>query len=79
MLILRFIQLFLTDDATAFSKSIGWTKGERTGRYAIVIDNGKVVYAENELGGGVTVSPKDQVCLGSTLTICIGLQCRSCT
>lgn len=79
MLILHAIQLFLSDDATAFSKSIGWTKGERTGRYAIVIDHGKVVYAENESGGGVTVSPKDEMYLGSTLTICVGLQCRSCT
>ncbi len=46
----------MSDSGIAFSKSIGWTKGaDRTGRYAIVIDSGKVVYAENEPGGDVTV------------------------
>ena len=48
--------LFMTDAETKFSQSIGWTKGERTGRYAIIIDHGKVTYAENEPGSGVTVS-----------------------
>ncbi len=48
--------MFMSDSGIAFSKSIGWTKGaDRTGRYAIVIDSGKVVYAENEPGGDVTV------------------------
>lgn len=56
-LILRTVQLFLTDNETKFSQSIGWAKGERTGRYAIIVDHGKVVYAETELGGGLTVSP----------------------
>ncbi len=36
-------------------------KGERTGRYALVIDHGKVVYAENEPGGDVTVSSAEAV------------------
>lgn len=35
-------QLFLTDPEAKFSKSIGWTRGERTGRYAMIIDHGKV-------------------------------------
>ena len=48
----------MTDVSTAFSQRIGWTKGERTGRYAMIIDHGKVVYAENEPGGDVTVSQK---------------------
>lgn len=30
--------------------------GERTARYAIVLDHGKVVYAEKEPGRDVTVS-----------------------
>ncbi|KAF5138208.1 Peroxiredoxin Asp f3 [Metarhizium anisopliae] len=34
-----------------FSKSIGWNDGERTSRYAIVIDHGKVIYAEKETSG----------------------------
>ncbi|KAK3336672.1 Redoxin [Cercophora scortea] len=38
--------LFMSDPGTAFSKSIGWTQGDRTLRYAIVVDHGKVTYAE---------------------------------
>ena len=48
-------KLFMTDADTKFSKGIGWTKGDRTGRYAMIIDHGKVTYAENEPGGDVTV------------------------
>jgi len=48
--------MFMSDPGIKFSKSIGWTKGpERTGRYAIVVDHRKVVYAENEPAGDVTV------------------------
>lgn len=48
--------MFMSDSGVAFSKSIGWTRGaDRTGRYAMVIDHGKIVYAENEPGGDVTV------------------------
>lgn len=36
----------------AFSKSIGWSTGDRTQRYAIVVDNGKVVYADKETAKG---------------------------
>ncbi|GAP90197.1 putative peroxisomal matrix protein [Rosellinia necatrix] len=53
--------IFATDGDAAFSKSLGWTLGERTARYAIVIDHGKVVYAEKEPGPGVTVSGVDAV------------------
>jgi alkyl hydroperoxide reductase 1 len=38
----------MTDGAAKFSTSIGWNLGERTGRYAIVIDNGKIVYASKD-------------------------------
>ncbi|KAI9838948.1 MAG: Peroxiredoxin Asp f3 [Sarea resinae] len=49
--------LFLSDPGAKFSQSIGWTLGERTDRYAIVIDHGTVTYAEKETGPGeVTVS-----------------------
>ena len=41
----------MTDPETKFSKSIGWTLGERTGRYALIIDHGKVTYAEKEEKG----------------------------
>lgn len=51
----------MSDVGTAFSQQIGWTAGERTGRYAIVIDNGKVTYAEKEQAKGVSVSGVDAV------------------
>jgi alkyl hydroperoxide reductase 1 len=41
--------LFLSDPDAKFSKSIGWADEEgRTGRYAIIIDHGKVTYAARE-------------------------------
>ena len=54
-------QLFLSDPGTEFSKKLGWTMGERTARYALVIDNGKIVYAEKEPGREVTVSSAEAV------------------
>ena len=55
-------QLFLSDAGTAFSKKLGdWTLGERTARYALVIDHGKIVYAEKEPGRDVTVSSAEAV------------------
>ncbi|KAJ5887403.1 Peroxiredoxin Asp f3 [Penicillium taxi] len=56
--------LFLTDPDAKFSKSIGWADqaSGRTGRYAIVIDHGKVSYAKIETqGGALTVSGADAV------------------
>ncbi|QSZ36587.1 hypothetical protein DSL72_006467 [Monilinia vaccinii-corymbosi] len=53
--------LFLSDNDTAFSKLLGWTAGERTGRYALIIDHGKIVYAEKEPGREVTVSGAEAV------------------
>ncbi|KAK4200621.1 Redoxin [Triangularia verruculosa] len=38
--------LFMSDAGLEFSKRIGWTQGDRTLRYAIVVDHGKVTYAE---------------------------------
>jgi len=40
--------LFMSDVGAEFSKSIGWVSGERTQRYAIIIDHGKVTYAETD-------------------------------
>ena len=54
-------KLFLSDPGTAFSSKYGWTMGERTARYAMVIDNGKIVYAEKEPERGVTVSSAEEV------------------
>ena len=47
---------FFSDPETKFSKSIGWNMGDRTARYAMIIDHGKVVYAEKEPGREVSVS-----------------------
>jgi hypothetical protein len=51
-------QLFFCDPETKFSQSLGWNAGERTARYAMIIDHGKVVYAEKEPGKDVTVCSK---------------------
>ena len=46
----------MLDAGIKFSKSIGWTKGpERTGRYTMVIDYGKIVYTENKPARDITV------------------------
>lgn len=45
-------QIFACDPEIQFSKSIGWFAGERTTRYAIVVDHGKVVYAAQEEAKG---------------------------
>jgi alkyl hydroperoxide reductase 1 len=60
--------LGISDPDAKFSGSIGWSKdlsaagmGLRTARYAIVLDDLKVVYAEKEPAGDVTVSSADTV------------------
>lgn len=55
-------QIFASDDGIAFSKSIGWDMGERTARYVIVVDHGKVVHAAKETKpGSIEVSGGDAV------------------
>ncbi|KAL4747063.1 Redoxin, partial [Aspergillus terricola var. indicus] len=54
--------LFLSDPDAKFSDSIGWASGGRTGRYAIIIDHGKVTYADIETKkGAVEVSGAETV------------------
>ena len=60
--------LGLSDPGAQFSSSIGWDRdlsglgmGIRTARYAIVLDDLKVVYAEKEPAGDVTVSSAEAV------------------
>ncbi|PSS21857.1 hypothetical protein M430DRAFT_57270 [Amorphotheca resinae ATCC 22711] len=53
--------LFLSDTDAAFSKKLGWTVGERTARYAVIIDHGKITYAEKEPGREVSVSSAEAV------------------
>jgi hypothetical protein len=49
---LMVLQLFLSDPQARFSDSIGWANAGRTGRYAIIIDHGKVTYAQIETEKG---------------------------
>ncbi|KAI0125083.1 peroxiredoxin [Xylariales sp. AK1849] len=53
--------LFMSDDEAAFSSKLGWTMGARTARYALIIDHGKVTYAEKEPVKGVDVSGAEAV------------------
>ncbi|RHZ49173.1 peroxiredoxin family protein [Aspergillus thermomutatus] len=54
--------LFLSDPEARFSNSIGWANAGRTGRYAIIIDHGRVTYAQIETEKGVVkVSGADAV------------------
>jgi len=56
MILMCRVQLFLSDPDVKFGQSIGWTANGRLARFAMIIDNGKVVYAEREPGREVTVS-----------------------
>ncbi|KAK3330553.1 Redoxin [Apodospora peruviana] len=54
--------LFMSDAGTEFSKSIGWVNGDRTLRYAIVVDHGKVVYADiDDVRGSIAKSGAEGV------------------
>lgn len=53
--------LFLSDYNTEFSKKLGWVQGERTDRYVLVIDHGKIVIADKEPGRELTVSSAEAV------------------
>ena len=75
----------MSDVGTKFSQSIGWTMGERTGRYAMIIDHGKVVYAEKETGPGEvtvcyyisTTAPAQVDCKYREMThVPLGIRCR---
>lgn len=48
--------IFLSDSGAAFSKSIGWSNGPQTARYAIALDKGKVIYAGKDERGQFDVS-----------------------
>lgn len=54
--------LFLTDEDLKFSSKFGWAEGGRAGRYAMIIDHGKITYAEIEKDKSiVTVSGVDAI------------------
>lgn len=66
------MKLFLSDLDAKFSKSIDWADAAsgRTGRYALVVDHGKVTYADIETErGALKVSfktPTPKVSLAET-------------
>jgi len=54
--------IFASDSGVKFSTSIGWVQGDRTQRYAIVVDHGKVTYAERDtVRGTITNSGAEGV------------------
>lgn len=61
----------LSDTKTFFSKEYGWPAGmgDRNGRWAMIFDNGKVVYAENEKSPGeVSVSLTLMECMNEAVS-----------
>lgn len=58
---LQMEQIFASDAGLEFSKSIGWTSGDRTLRYAIIIDNGKVTYADTDVPKSIAASGAEGV------------------
>ncbi|KAM0243585.1 hypothetical protein ACHAPO_000437 [Fusarium lateritium] len=48
--------LFMSDHNAKFSTSIGWNLGERTGRFAVIVDHGRIVYASNDEPGSIEKS-----------------------
>lgn len=55
-------QLFLSETDLGLSRQLDWTNGDRGARYALIIDNGIIVYAEQETErGAVTVSAAEAV------------------
>ena len=47
--------VFLSDPDARFAQRLGWATGGRTGRWAMLLDHGKVVYADVEKEKGVHV------------------------
>lgn len=55
-------KFFLCDPGLQFSKKLGWTSGDRTMRYALIIEkDGTISYAEKETTQEVTVSSAEAV------------------
>ncbi|PHH81727.1 hypothetical protein CDD82_75 [Ophiocordyceps australis] len=55
--------IFASDTDAQFSKKIGWTMGERTARYAILVNKGDVVYAGIDSDAGSTTKSDAQAIL----------------
>lgn len=72
-------KLFLSDPDAKFSKSIGWADeaSGRTGRYAIVIDHGKVSYAQIETERGVVKVCNLTLCFRSFWWLTTQFVCRN--
>ena len=69
----------MSDVETKFSKRIGWTMGERTARYAMIIDHGKVAYAAKEDSPGEVTVGFVEMPAHDPADLVIGLWGRSCT
>ncbi|KAK1763529.1 Redoxin [Phialemonium atrogriseum] len=53
--------IFASDAGLEFSKRIGWTAGDRTLRYAVIVDHGKVTYAEKDVPKSIAASGAEGV------------------
>ncbi len=53
----------MSDGDNAFSRSIGWVNDQRQRpqRYAVIIDHGKVVYADLDVQGSIEKSGAEAV------------------
>ena len=52
----------MSDAGLKFSKRIGWINGDRTKRYVIIVDHGKVTYAEvDDVRGSIANSGAEAV------------------
>lgn len=68
---------FMSDLETKLAAKIGWTApGDRNGRWAAIVENGKVVYAEVETElQAVTVSGGEYCCFSLWMGVYTDLWC----
>jgi alkyl hydroperoxide reductase 1 len=50
------MKLFMSDEGVPFSSSLGWTNGTKPLRYIIIVDHGKIVYADKDVPKSVAIT-----------------------
>lgn len=55
------LQVFLSDTGTTLAKQVGCTKGERAGRFALVIEDGRILYVGTDASGEIRASSAEEV------------------
>jgi alkyl hydroperoxide reductase 1 len=51
----------MSDNDAAFSTSLGWANGSRANRYAMIVDHGKITYAEKDVPKSIAASSAETV------------------